>query len=45
MKINGVWHHSITVDSDESIQIIDQRQLPHQLVFVNLRTTEEVPMT
>ncbi|MBG1260713.1 S-methyl-5-thioribose-1-phosphate isomerase [Nostoc commune] len=42
MKINGIWHHSITVDSDESIRIIDQRQLPHQLVFVDLRTIEEV---
>lgn len=44
MKINGKWHRSIDIISENPtvIQIIDQRALPHNLLFEKLTTVEEV---
>lgn len=43
MKVNGVHRRSITPAADRrSIEIIDQRALPHRLVSVSLQTAEEV---
>ncbi|MDP9002213.1 MAG: S-methyl-5-thioribose-1-phosphate isomerase [Myxococcota bacterium] len=42
MKINGVQRRSITVCSDgRSIEIIDQRALPHAVVCVQLKTLDD----
>jgi methylthioribose-1-phosphate isomerase len=43
MKIDGVHHRSISVRENDphTVWIIDQRQLPHQLIWEPLRTAEE----
>lgn len=38
MKIDGQWVQSIQENPDGSIKIIDQRSLPHQLKWVDLKT-------
>lgn len=44
MKINGQHYRTIWLKpgDDRTIQIIDQRHLPHELVIEDLRTTEDV---
>jgi methylthioribose-1-phosphate isomerase len=43
LKINNQSYHTIWITSDyETVQIIDQRWLPHKLVIEDLRTAEEV---
>jgi methylthioribose-1-phosphate isomerase len=44
MKVQGKHYRTIWLseDDDNVVQIIDQRQLPHKFVIVDLRTVEDV---
>jgi methylthioribose-1-phosphate isomerase len=43
MKVNGIQRRSISASRDRrSVEIIDQRALPHSVVWVQLRTLDEV---
>lgn len=43
MKVNNQHYHTIwTTADDATVQIIDQRWLPHELVIEDLKTVEEV---
>lgn len=44
MKINGIHYRTIWIKEDDNkvVQVIDQRNLPHELVIENLTTVDEV---
>ena len=42
MKINGEWHRSITRTADGAgVRILDQRRLPAEIVWVELRSADD----
>ena len=41
MKINGVPHRSIWVDTHGKVMIIDQTRLPHELLEIELTSMED----
>jgi len=44
MKISGKSYHTIWLDDNNEIKIIDQRWLPHEFKVVTLSTVEEVQL-
>jgi methylthioribose-1-phosphate isomerase len=44
MKINGIWQHSIVVNADSTITVLDQRNLPHQLTFHRIARWQDAAM-
>lgn len=41
MNVNGKHYRTIWMDNDKTIQIIDQRKLPHEFVIEDLHSVEE----
>ncbi len=45
MKVNGKQTRPIWLDKDmKTVKVIDQRQLPHEFVVVDLKTTDDIAM-
>ena len=42
MNINGVWQRTIWTSDNEDVMVIDQRELPHRVSSIALRTSFDV---
>jgi methylthioribose-1-phosphate isomerase len=42
MRIDGTWYRTIWLENETTVQIIDQRQLPHEFVVESITSTEDM---
>ncbi|CAJ1428871.1 unnamed protein product [Effrenium voratum] len=42
MRVDGKWYRTIWLQDDETVQIIDQRHLPHEFVVEDIKSVQEM---